>query len=224
MLKLRLHHIITFVTWVPILLFGGLLTYNTAHYFIFDNTYGLLAEKETELRDPLFYVSFYTHVAAATIVLFTPVFQFLIRITKRTSKAHRSIGKLYVLTTLLIVVPTGLYLALFAKGGPSAQWGFAVQGIMLGIFTWLGYQTIRKGNVEKHKEWMIRSYAIALAALTFRIYHVIFIYMGIPYNDNYAASQWLSVLGNLFMSELAISYIRYRANRLTTNSRTVNTN
>jgi uncharacterized membrane protein YozB (DUF420 family) len=215
MLKLRLHHIITFITWAPILFFAGVLTYNSAHYFIFDTTYGLLAEKQVELRDSVYYFSFYIHVAAATVILFTPFFSFLIRITKRTRKAHRTLGKIYVMTTLVIVVPTGLYLALFAKGGLSAQWGFATQGILLGIFTWLGFRAILKGNVEKHKEWMVRSYAIAIAALTFRIYHVLFIYIGIPYNDNYAASQWLSVMGNLFLSEIAISYMRHRTKKLT---------
>jgi uncharacterized membrane protein YozB (DUF420 family) len=200
------------------------LTYNTAHYFIYDTTYGLLAEKQMELHDPIYYGSFYTHIAAATIILFTPFFSFLIRITKRTRNAHRTLGKIYVLTTLVLVVPTGFYLTIFAKGGLAAQWGFATQGILLAIFTWLGYIAIRKGNIDKHKEWMIRSYAIAIAALTFRIYHLLFIYLGIPYNTNYAASQWLSVLGNLFLAELAISYLRLRAEKITNPLTTSNTN
>lgn len=210
---LNLHRILTTIVWLPIIVFTGLLTFNTVHYFIYDTTYGFLAEKQAELQNPLWAISFYVHIATATVCLMVPVFQFLVRITKATHRWHVILGRGYVWSTLLFVCPTGTYMALFAKGGLGAQTGFMAQGILLAWFTWKGYQSIKKHQLNTHVEWMVRSYAIATAALTFRLYHLIFIFLGLEYNANYTAAQWISVVGNLLLAEFIISYIRSRRQR-----------
>ncbi len=74
------------------------------------------------------------------------------------------------------------------------------------LATYKGLETIRKKNVVAHSHWMIRSYSMALTAVTFRVYHLLFFYWGMDHFNNYAVSLWISVVGNILVAE----YIIYR--------------
>ena len=71
-------------------------------------------------------------------------------------------------------------------------------------FTAKGLTTILKKNVIAHKCWMIRSYAMATTAITFRLYYIILYVFNVPLMKNYEISLWMSVLGNLLISEAII--------------------
>src|SRR5690606_30059537 len=72
------------------------------------------------------------------------------------------------------------------------------------ITTLYGLNTIRKKNILAHKIWMIRSYAMAMTAVTFRIYHIIFYLLDWDHLENYEVSLWISVLGNMLAAEWII--------------------
>src|SRR5690606_20373313 len=99
------------------------------------------------------------------IILFSRLF------IKRALQLHQIVGKLYVWITLLLVCPTGMYLALYAKGGFITQTGFMLQGILLAWFTYKGYAAIQQKDKAGHVQYMIRSYAAATVVLSFRIFH-----------------------------------------------------
>ena len=205
-----IHRLLWMLVWAPVLFFSALLIMNTLPYYWEGATYGILPEKEIAAESLLYKVLFYAHVGPAVLLLVLPVFQFWVRITKKSAKLHVAIGNIYVWSTLLLVVPTGLYLSYYAKGGAVAQWGFAIQGILLGVFTWYGWKRIRQGRKQQHIEWMVRSFAMATAALGFRLFHIGFFFLGLESGEGYAASQWISVVVNLILGELAVSYMRKR--------------
>ncbi|HQV07220.1 MAG TPA: DUF2306 domain-containing protein, partial [Chitinophagaceae bacterium] len=64
--------------------------------------------------------------------------------------------------------------------------------------------TIHKRNVIAHKVWMIRSYAMAMTAVTFRVYHIAFFMFGWNHLENYELSLWISVIGNMLFAEWVI--------------------
>ena len=72
------------------------------------------------------------------------------------------------------------------------------------ITTFYGLSTILKKNVIGHKIWMIRSYAMAMTAVTFRIYHILFFMLGWDHLENYELSLWISVIGNMLIAEWII--------------------
>jgi uncharacterized membrane protein len=193
--------------WVPILFFSGLLAYNASLYFTHGAEYGILPEKTVARQDMLWNICFYIHLPAGIFCLFSPVLLFAYRYFKKGLKLHKRLGKLYVWNNLLLVCPTGMYMALYAKGGIVSQTGFMIQGILLGIFTYYGYKTIQQGDRAGHVEYMIRSYAMATAVLTFRIYHILFFFLKIPYQDNYSISQWLGMGTNALIAEILILFI-----------------
>jgi hypothetical protein len=187
--------------WGPVIFFSLLLSHNAILYFTHGGEYGILPEKLVARQDLFWNIAFYVHLPAGILCLMSPVFLFA---RKFFRNAHALLGKIYVWTTLAMVCPTGMYLALYAKGGLVTQAGFMLQGILLGWFTWQGYREIRTKNKTRHVQYMIRSYAVAAVVLTFRILHILFFLWRVPYQDNYAISQWLGLTGNLLLAEVVI--------------------
>lgn len=72
------------------------------------------------------------------------------------------------------------------------------------VTTLYGLSTIHKRNIIAHKVCMIRSYAMAMTAVTFRVYHILFYLLGWDHLENYELSLWISVIGNMFFAEWVI--------------------
>jgi hypothetical protein len=205
------------ILWVPILFFSLLLAHNAMLYFTHGGEYGILPEKLIARKDIVWNIAFYSHLPTGVICLLLPAFLFARKYFKQPIDVHRTIGKLYVWITIVMVCPTGMYLALYAKGGLITQIGFMIQGILLGVFTYNGYRAGLKGIKTDHVAFMIRSFAVAAVVLTFRILHIFFFLLKVPYQDNYAISQWLGLSFNLLLAELIIvSTTRHSAMNRTT--------
>lgn len=196
--------------WIPVIFFSLLLSHNAILYFTHGGEYGILPEKTAARQDLLWNIAFYTHLPAGILCLLAPIALFTRRFFKRSLAFHRIVGKAYVWTTLAIVCPTGMYLALYAKGGLITQAGFMLQGILLAVFTYAAYKAIRRGDKARHYDYVIRSYAVASVVLTFRILHILFFLWNVPYQSNYAISQWLGLSANLLFAEIIILLITIR--------------
>jgi hypothetical protein len=201
------------ILWVPLIFFSILLSHNAILYFTHGGEYGILPEKNEARADVFWNIAFYIHLPTGIICLLSPVILFCRRFFKRGLSLHRLIGKIYVWTTLIFVCPTGMYLALYAKGGLVTQIGFMLQGILLAVFTYLGYKSIERGDKVQHFQYMIRSYAVATVVLSFRILHILFFLWNVPYVDNYAISQWLGLFWNLLFAEVIILWIDIKSKK-----------
>lgn len=204
---------LSIIAWIPIIFFSLLLSHNAVLYFTHGGDYGILPEKVIARHDWLWNASFYIHLPSGIICLLAPLLLFARNLAKPVRDLHSVVGKIYVWITLILVCPTGMYLALYAKGGLITQVGFLLQGALLAWFTWKGYQNILRHNVSVHVQYMIRSYAVAAVVLSFRILHIAFFLLKVPYQDNYAISQWLGLSGNMLVAELVILLTTYRKSR-----------
>jgi hypothetical protein len=192
------------VFWIPVIFFSLLLSHNAILYFTHGGDYGILPEKTVAREDALWNASFYIHLPSGIICLLAPIFLFARKWLRKFNNLHTVVGKIYVWITLVVVCPTGMYLAVYAKGGLITQLGFLLQGVLLGWFTWAGYKAIAQKNKSEHVSCMIRSYSIATVVLSFRVLHIVFFLLKVPYQDNYAISQWLGLTGNMLVAELII--------------------
>jgi len=113
-------------------------------------------------------------------------------------------GKVYVLVVLLAGAPTGLYMSFFAKGSFWERALFLFMAVYWFFTTAKGWQTIMRRNVLAHKQWMIRSYSMAMTAVTFRVYHILFYLADVDHLHNYEISLWISVIGNMLAAEWII--------------------
>lgn len=196
---------LTVVFWVPTILLSLLLVWNTIPYFTFNYNMPFLAERAVLVEKTVWRVCFYTHITAGALCIVSALIQFSSWILKRRKKIHIMSGKIYVFVVLLIGAPSGLYMTFFAKGGYAERGAFLAMAIFWFFTTYKGFVTAaRDKNFVAHKYWMIRSYAMALTAVTFRIYHIVFHLLGMDGFNNYSISLWISILGNALLAELII--------------------
>lgn len=200
--------------WIPVAAFSLLLIYNTLPYFSFSKDFSFIQERNLLFKSGLYTVCFYTHIFAGAVCIGTALIQFSRYILKKSKAIHRWSGKLYVAVVLFLGAPTGLYMSFFAKG---SFWERVLFMFMAGywfISTYYGFTTIHKRNLVAHKIWMMRSYSMAMTAVTFRVYHIVFFLVGWGHLENYEISLWISVIGNMLFAE----YLIYRKSKRYLNS------
>lgn len=196
--------IIPRITWVILLLLTLLVVLATARYYTLDPEVYFPEQRATYLAKP---VALYTHITGGIVAMLLGPWQFLPALRRRWPRAHRVAGRLYLLACLAGALG-GLALAPTAHGGWVSATGFALLA-----FAWLAtgyqaYQHARARRIPQHRAWMIRSFALTLAALTLRLYlvtHGILLETGVialPFTPAYTAIAWLCWLPNLAVAEL----------------------
>jgi Predicted membrane protein (DUF2306) len=190
--------------WVPVAAFSLLLIYNTLPYFSFSKDFSFIEERSFLFENKVYNTCFYIHITAGAFCILTALIQFSRYLLKKSKALHRISGKIYVFAVLFLGAPTGLYMSFFAKG---SFWERSLFMFMAGwwfITTLYGLSTIHKRNIIAHKVWMIRSYAMAMTAVTFRVYHIVFYLLDWGHLENYELSLWISVIGNMLFAEWVI--------------------
>jgi len=110
------------------------------------------------------------HAVFGTIVLLFAPFQFSDRIRQRFTKAHRVMGRLYVLGAF-VLAPLGVYIQYFQErfGAPRSFTILAiVDALMLIGASSLAGLFAYKRKIALHRQWATRSYAIALVFIAGR--------------------------------------------------------
>ena len=190
--------------WLPVSVFSLLLIYNTIPYFSFSPNFSFIEERSLLFKKSFYYSCFYIHIFAGAFCILTALVQFSRIVLKKVKAIHKWSGRIYVFVVLFLGAPTGLYMSFFAKGSIWERSLFVFMAVFWFITTFYGLQTILKKNVLAHKVWMMRSYAMAMTAVTFRVYHIVFYVLGWDHLHNYEISLWISVIGNMLFAEWMI--------------------
>lgn len=188
------------LAWIIFVSSCILFSFQPIKYLLADGPIGLLNSKP--LDSYMYKASFYIHITFGGIALLIGWLQFSKKFREKYLKLHRVIGKIYV-TSILISGPFAFYIGFFVFGGVLTQIGFTLGALFWIFFTYLGYYSIRKGNVAKHKEYMMYSYAGTFAAVTLRLWLPILMAIT-SFKIAYGISVWLSWLPNVFVAYLII--------------------
>ena len=156
--------------------------------------------------DPL---ATHAHLLGGAIALSLGAFQFSQRLRTRHLGLHRWMGRTYVIAVAIGGV-AGLYMALTTPGGSAAQFGFSCMAIAWLITTAMAYIRIRQKDVLRHRMWMVRSYAVTLAAVTLRFYFPIGLMNGYPFESVYPVLAWICWVPNLLIAEWVLLPIMNR--------------
>ena len=144
----------------------------------------------------------HVHVFAAILALAIGPLQFSSRLRARHPVWHRWMGRIYLAVGVGVGGVSGLYMAFFAFGGVPARLGFAMLALAWLYTGWRAYAAIRAGEVEHHRAWMMRNFALAFAAVTLRLYLPMAMLAGAPFEAAYAAIAWLCWVPNLAVAHL----------------------
>ena len=147
------------------------------------------------------------HIFAAIFALALGPFQFSARLRARRPFVHRVMGRLYLGIGVLVGGASGLYMAQFAFGGIVSRVGFSLLAIAWLYSGYRAYAAIRMGEVVAHREWMVRNFALAFAAVMLRLYLPASMASGIAFETAYPAIAWLCWVPNLVVVEV---WLRWR--------------
>jgi len=109
-------------------------------------------------------------IAGCCALLLGPM-QFSDRLRHRYTRLHRVVGRIYV-AGVCGVAPLGIYIQFFQErtGGPrSFTIAAAVDALLLILTTGIAFAFILNGKVQQHRQWMTRSFAVALVFLEGRV-------------------------------------------------------
>jgi hypothetical protein len=193
-----------FFLWLFVLL-GVLLGLNTFTYLNFDPAYGFLKLKQEAIATGWYLPFYYSHIFTGGLVLLAGFIQFNRSIRRKFPAIHRACGYFYVFGILLLAAPGGMVMSFFINRGPMVLLSFITQCWLWVYFTAVAFRKITQGKVGEHEEWMMRSFALTLAAITLRIY----IFMASFYFDlnqptAYAVLAWSSWVPNILLVEYTI--------------------
>ena len=153
------------------------------------------------LGNPLGVPWLFIHIAGAVTALVLGSLQFLPALRRGAGPPHRWVGRVYVMACL-VGGAAGLVLAPGCTAGPIASAGFGSLAVIWIAVNLLGWRAAVQGRFTEHRRWMIRSWALTLAAVTLRLYLPLVMALDLPFLPWYRAISFLAWVPNLIAAEL----------------------
>jgi uncharacterized membrane protein len=157
------------------------------------------------LGNPMGIPWLFIHVAGAVTALVLGSAQFLPALRRGSSPPHRWIGRVYVLGCL-VGGGAGPILAPGSSAGPIASAGFGGLAVIWIAVNLMGWRGAVQGRFAEHRRWMIRSWALTLAAVTLRLYLPLVMVLDLPFLPWYRAISFLAWVPNLIAAELWLRF------------------
>lgn len=193
---------IEMMTFYFVLFVGtALILWESAPYFLPGQIHGFLLERPLLTIESWWKYSLLTHVAGGLICLVSSLLQYSKILLTRAPRIHRYLGRIYALSIITVVFPTGVLLAFVAKGGLSGMVGFLVLSFATLFSLLLGMVAIYRKNLQAHQAWITRSFALVTSAITFRALHLGLSSLNLDYDLVYQSALWASIGINLALCE-----------------------
>lgn len=147
----------------------------------------------------------FLHALPSGIALLIGPFQFLPAIRNRWPKAHRQLGRLYLLCVLAGSC-AAISATVMTTAGFHAQMGFGLLVVCWLFSGWQAYRAARQGRIRDHRVWMIRNYALTFAAVLLRVYLLAGIGLmqfvpSISFDELYVATIWGSIATSVLVAD-----------------------
>ncbi|MDG0811383.1 DUF2306 domain-containing protein [Cohnella rhizosphaerae] len=176
----------------------GFVVWTILNRLVFDPQFAAFLAHKTDLARPLRLTAWLrvldVHIAFACLALLAGALNFAGRPPSERRTRHRAAGYLY-LASVLIVVATSGYMAPYATGGRAVSMAFNLLNMLWIAVTLAALVTIRRKQVDRHRRWMIRSYAFCFTNLSIHLIETVLTRtFGMPYKTAYAVSVYVTIL------------------------------
>jgi len=108
-------------------------------------------------------------------------------------------------------------MAPLAYGGLPTRLGFATLAILWLFSGLMAYRHIRNKNLELHREWMTRNYALTFAGVMLRLWMPLFNGLGMEFLTAYTITAWLCWVPNLMVAQWIVQRRRKKLQQIETN-------
>jgi uncharacterized membrane protein len=106
------------------------------------------------------------HILGGTLALIIGPAQFSSRLRRRNIKLHRMLGRVYVYS-VFVAAPLGIIMAMHGHKHMFTL-AISVQSGTWILTTAMAFITARNRQIQQHREWMVRSYAVTFTFITTR--------------------------------------------------------
>lgn len=100
--------------------------------------------------------AFYVHLACGPLVAAVCLMQMSSRIQRRLPTLHRISGRLLLLVTVIGLLPSGLVMAIFTRGGAPALWGFVAYICLTAYFCVATWRATARHDIVTHRRHATR--------------------------------------------------------------------
>ena len=180
-------------------------------YFDSDELAPFVIEKLPLPHEELWLAALKVHVVAASFALPACLLLSLKRML-RFPRVHRWLGRGTGAVVLAALVPSGLYLSLFAKGGAPATAGFALSGLIVALAMVQGIRRARAKDFVGHRRCALHVLAQLSVAVTSRALLYLLDLAGIDPDAAYLFALWMPVLASAGFVEVYVSRRPHRRN------------
>jgi len=181
-------------------------------YIPYNTDVGFLQIKQDYIDIEHWRMAFFVHVYASIWVLLAGFTQFSSWIREYQPRLHRAFGYIYAVDVLLITGPAGLIMGFYANGGITSKTSFVILAIGWIATTALAVRAAKQGDFIAHRDWIIRSYALTLSAVTLRAWKwSINNTVILPPMDVYRLVAWLGWVPNIAFAEFLIRRLHSQA-------------
>ena len=192
---------LTLIVWIFLIVFAGKFIIKDAlPYFGF----------EEEVLGRFLNIKWWLigHVSGGILALTIGPLQFWNAFRTKYLKTHRWLGRIY-LSAILIGSISSTYLAWTSALAVHWTWAVSLQAL---AFAWIctafmAYRAIRKRRIQNHKEWMIKSYVLTFAFVSFRwIVDLPFVAELGNFIERAPTVGWISWVLPLFITEIILQW------------------
>lgn len=138
--------------------------------------------------------AFYAHIAVGPVVLILGLAQLSDRFRQQYPRWHRNLGKLQIASILLVLAPSGVWMAFYAETGALAGASFALLAAATALTAWCGWRAAVGRRFAHHRLWMMRCYLLLCSAVVIRVIGGAVSVTGIQGDWTYPLASWVSWL------------------------------
>ncbi len=156
-------------------------------------------------REPYFWGAygwaFYAHLVAGPTSLILGMILVSDRFRKALPIWHRRLGRMQAACVLLLVAPSGLWMAYYAATGTIAAAGLGSLAIATAACVALGWRSAVMGKFANHRRWMWRTFILLCSAVVLRMIGGLATVTHFDAPWVYPLSTWVSWLAPLLIFE-----------------------
>jgi uncharacterized membrane protein len=203
--NINLRWLFNFAVLLTLAFFVYLMLGITLEYLPYNTDIGFLEIKQEYIDIDVWRTAFFVHVYMSIWVLLAGFTQFSTKLRGNYPGLHRALGYVYAIDVLFVTGPAGLIMGFYANGGITSKTSFVLLATGWIAFTAIAVKNAKEGNYDAHRDFMIRSYALTISALTLRAWKWgINNSVELPPMDVYRAVAWLGWVPNLIFAEALI--------------------
>jgi hypothetical protein len=145
--------------------------------------------------------AFYTHVVSGPLTLLVGTILISDRFRARFPAWHRRLGRVQVASILLLLTPSGLWMAPYAETGAVAATGLGLLAFATAACVTMGWRAAVSRRLADHQRWMLRTYLLLCSAVVIRLIGGLASVVQFDANWLYPLAVWSSWLMPLLIFE-----------------------